>query len=240
MYVTFFFACMTDICSTSSVTKALKYGNKVFIIWWTTLYLQCIAAALAPQATRVVWGASSRSPCSEQSSLDIWSSPTFLDPPWFISAQRRNKRGSSMSKRKMLLLLLPKTKLLWIWMERKLYTTVFREDLELTRFSTSIFSIRHMWPNVSFLTRKQPCTACSSRRINYVWKEEASNFQCTNTLFALSFVFVLLLLFVLRGLSTLLHFLAFVIPGENQCFLFPHILRFFFLTCPISYSLFFY
>ena len=92
-----------------------------------------------------------------------------------------------------------------------------------------IFSIRHMWPNVSFLTRKQPCTACSSRRINYVWKEEASNFQCTNTLFALSFVFVLLLLlFVLRGLSTLLHFLAFVIPGENQCFLFPHILRFFF------------
>ena len=131
-------------------------------------------------------------------------------------------------------------KLLWIWMERKLYTTVFRENLEeLTRFSTSIFSIRHMWPNVSFLTRKQPCLhrACSSRRINYVWKEEASNFQCTNTLFALSFVFVLLF----RGLSTLLHFtllLAFVIPGENQCFLFPHILRFFSLTCPISYSLF--
>ena len=114
-------------------------------------------------------------------------------------------------------------------------------DVASWRRVDPIFSIRHMWPNVSFLTRKQPCTACSSRRINYVWKEEASNFQCTNTLFALSFVFVLLLLlFVLRGLSTLLHFLAFVIPGENQCFLFPHILRFFFLTCPISYSLFFY
>ena len=82
------------------------------------------------------------------------------------------------------------------------------------------------WPG----NNPAPHRACSSRRINYVWKEEASNFQCTNTLFALSFVFVLLL----RGLSTLLHFtlLAFVIPGENQCFLFPHILRFFFSDMP--------
>ena len=198
----------------------------------------CIFNALLlplPHKQRELSEEQARSPCSEQSSLDIWSSPTFLDPPWFISAQRRNKRGKRKMRR---LSLLTKTKLLWIWMERKLYTTVFREDLEeLTRFSTSIFSIRHMWPNVSFLTRKQPCTPSSSRRINYVWKEEASNFQCTNTLFALSFVFVLLF----RGLSTLLHFtllLAFVIPGENQCFLFPHILRFFSLTCPISYSLF--
>ena len=199
----------------------------------------CIFNALLlplPHKQRELSEEQARSPCSEQSSLDIWSSPTFLDPPWFISAQRRNKRGKRKMRR---LSLLTKTKLLWIWMERKLYTTVFRENLELTRFSTSIFSIRHMWPNVSFLTRKQPCLhrACSSRRINYVWKEEASNFQCTNTLFALSFVFVLLF----RGLSTLLHFtllLAFVIPGENQCFLFPHILRFFSLTCPISYSLF--
>ena len=193
----------------------------------------CIFNALLlplPHKQRELSEEQARSPCSEQSSLDIWSSPTFLDPPWFISAQRRNKRGKRKMRR---LSLLTKTKLLWIWMERKLYTTVFRENLELTRFSTSIFSIRHMWPNVSFLTRKQPCLhrACSSRRINYVWKEEASNFQCTNTLFALSFVFVLLF----RGLSTLLHFtllLAFVIPGENQCFLFPHILRFFFSDMP--------
>ena len=190
----------------------------------------CIFNALLlplPHKQRELSEEQARSPCSEQSSLDIWSSPTFLDPPWFISAQRRNKRGKRKMRR---LSLLTKTKLLWLWMERKLYTTVFREDLGLTRFSTSIFSIRHMWPNVSFLTRKQPCLhrACSSRRINYVWKEEASNFQCTNTLFALSFVFVL-------GLSTLLHFtllLAFVIPGENQCFLFPHILRFFFSDMP--------
>ena len=201
----------------------------------------CIFNALLlplPHKQRELSEEQARSPCSEQSSLDIWSSPTFLDPPWFISAQRRNKRGSSMSKRKMLRRLLTKTTLN-LNGEKIVHDSFSGRDLELTRFSTSIFSIRHMWPNVSFLTRKQPCLhrACSSRRINYVWKEEASNFQCTNTLFALSFVFVLLL----RGLSTLLHFtllLAFVIPGENQCFLFPHILRFFSLTCPISYSLF--
>ena len=130
-------------------------------------------------------------------------------------------------------------KLLWIWMERKLYTTVFREET----WSWPDFQRRFSPLDTCDLTlvswpgNNPACRACSSRRINYVWKEEASNFQCTNTLFALSFVFVLLL----RGLSTLLHFtllLAFVIPGENQCFLFPHILRFFSLTCPISYSLF--
>ena len=118
-------------------------------------------------------------------------------------------------------------KLLWIWMERKLYTTVFREDLELTRFSTSIFSIRHMWPNVSFLTRKQPCLhrACSSRRINYVWKEEASNFQCTNTLFALSFVFVLLWAFN----SSSLYSASVCYSRWKSMFSFPTYLEIFFL-----------
>ena len=198
----------------------------------------CIFNALLlplPHKQRELSEEQARSPCSEQSSLDIWSSPTFLDPPWFISAQRRNKRGSSMSKRKM------RRCFFFCYLKLNYFEFEWRENC-----TRQFFGKTWSWPDfqrrfspldtcdltlVSWPGNNPAHRACSSRRINYVWKEEASNFQCTNTLFALSFVFVLLL----RGLSTLLHFtllLAFVIPGENQCFLFPHILRFFFSDMP--------
>ena len=62
-------------------------GNQYFLV---TLYYN--AFALAPELSEQALGLLT---CSEQSSLDIWRSsysPTFLDPPWFISAQRKKKK----------------------------------------------------------------------------------------------------------------------------------------------------